>query len=389
MRVVAFLVTASLATAAAESAGFYVWQRAWTQDVATAVKAAEKDGRPLYVLAGELEPVGSAYGESVGADLCVRPASWAWKRPNVPETIWQGGRATAVLRAPANAMNDAEALTETLRREMAALKTGRVQLDIDVAERRLADYAAVLGRLREAFPAAELSATLLPVHLAHTEMADVAKPLDYYVVQVHGIDPPRHRDEAYSLMRRDVALRAIERAKALGHPFKVALPTYAYVLTFDETGSFTRLYAEGFPGVAQGMEAQVAAPDFGLLSEVLATGAEAVWFRLPVAGDRWALDMETVHALENGDIPTADVEVTAERDGGTLTVYARFRHQIPLTGAIAELPWRETALRGEFFPLNGTRADAPHGTLPRTVTVAPHACGQRFPIAFAITQNEL
>ena len=133
----------------------------------------------------------------------------------------------------------------------------------------------------------------------------------------------------------------------------------------------------------------LAAPDFGLLSEILKMGVEVVWFRLPVASDRWALDMETIRVLENREIPKAGVELKSERKDGKLIISARFRHQIALERATVNLRWRDEALRGEFFPLNGAESTAPHGTLPQRMTIKANACGQWFPVAFAITENEL
>ncbi len=371
-RKILFCLAFALAlTAAAKSNGFYVWQRVWTPEVTEAVKTARAGERALFVLAGELE------------------VSDVWARVNVPEEVWRDERVTAVLRAPANALEDAEKLRDHLQREIAALKTTRVQLDVDVPERKLADYATLLKVLREALPMIELSVTLLPAHLERNEVAAVVREVDYFVVQVHGIEAPRHREEGYALMKRDVARRAVERAKNLGKPFAVALPTYAYVLTFDNAGKFRRLYAEGFPGAPKGMAAQVAAPDLTLLAEMLDMKMDVVWFRLPVAGDRWALDMETIRLLENGEIPTPCLELTSAREEGRLLIRARFRHQIPLECARVTLRWRDAALRGEFFSLNGTTFDTPYGTLPESMEVSPHACGQWFPVAFAYTENEL
>ncbi|MCL1888113.1 MAG: DUF3142 domain-containing protein, partial [Kiritimatiellaeota bacterium] len=328
---------------------------------------------PLYVLAGELER------DTAG--------KWVWKRPDAPDDVWDD--AVAVLRAPVDAMEDTASLLGVLSLEIARLKTTRVQLDVDVPERWLAAYGKLLGGLRAVFPSLELSATLLPAHLERAETAEVVKALDGFVLQVHGIEPPRHRDENYALMKREVALRAVERARALGRPFKIALPTYAYVLVFDGAGNFSRLYAEGFPGVAKGMEARVAAPDFTLLAEMLQMGLDVIWFRLPVANDRWALDMEAVRSLENGTLPRPRVVLASAREEGRLVIQACFQNQVALEPAEVEVRWKDAALRGEFFPLNGTKVDVPHGALPERITVQAQGCGQWFTVAFALTGNDL
>jgi len=120
-----------------------------------------------------------------------------------------------------------------------------------------------------------------------------------------------------------------------------------------------------------------------------AGNAGVVWFRLPVANDRWALDMETVRLLENGETPAPCMEVASSREEERLVIRARFKHQIALERAEVKLRWRDENLRGEFFPLNETECVATHGALPEKIILMPNACGQWFPVAFAFTENEL
>ena len=189
-------------------------------------------------------------------------------------------------------------------------------------------------------------------------------------------------------MHPDTTLRALERAATLRHPFKIALPTYAYVLTFDASGKFKRLYSEGFPGAADAGETRIAAPDFTQLLSVLDAGHEIIWFRLPVASDRWTLSMDTIRFLERGILPIPSIGLTTRRDAAKLTLFATFHHQITLSDVRLPLDW--TSPRGEFFPLNGTFFEpVPHGTLPTNITIRAAACGLPTPVAFAITDSNV
>ena len=70
-------------------------------------------------------------------------------------------------------------------------------------------------------------------------------------------------------------------------------------------------------------------------------------------------------------------------------LYGAFLHHIPLDPATVPLRWRDAARTGEWMPLGGCTADAPPGRLPSAVTLAPHACGERFLAAVVLTDNSL
>jgi len=381
------ILAAACANAFGASAdGFYVWQRQWSEPVAAAVDAELKAGtHDLYMLGGELEYVRD------------RPQ---WRASQVPSDLWRHPRVTAVLRLPVRALGDPESSAAAIVARADALGVCRVQLDVDVPERRLDRYAALLKGVRRLWPpssgALRLGATFLPCHLEHDAVRRALAEIDEPVIQLHGIDAPKRRDAHWALMDRTTAFRALKAAHALDGRFKMALPSYAYVLTFHADGRFRRLYAEGLDDdfeLPPGATCELAAPDLGLLHEIFASPLRlpVIWFRLPIPGaDRWCLARETLALLEDGQCPEPHVEFSV-REGarpGTLDLFACYRHQIPLHGTAVSVVWGVSD--GEFFALNDCRVEdgAAYGRLPTRLRLAPRACGETFVVGKAITSAD-
>lgn len=377
-----------LAGADSGTNGFYVWQRHWSDRVEAAVCSELDAGtHDVYVLGGELEYEGGTA---------------RWRGVEVPERIWRHPRVTAVFRLPVQALDETEKVGAAVVARADALGVHRIQLDVDVPERLIVRYAELVEGIRQRWPmeAGELrlGATVLPCHLDRQEISRVLAAIDEPVIQLHGIDAPKKRSETWALMERTTVFRALRAARALDGRFKMALPSYAYILTFNADGSFRRLYAEGLPDdfeLPPGTVREVAAPDLDLLHEIFRSPLRlpVIWFRLPVRGvDRWCLERETLSLLERGDRPKAMVEFTVRGGGraGTVDVVARYRHQIPLAGVTAVIDWGPGGGSGEFFPMNGCRVagDVVHGRLPDSVSVAPFACGEPFVVGKAITKGD-
>ncbi len=365
--------------------GFYVWQRHWSDKVESAVCSELETGtHDVYVLGGELECEGKT----------VR-----WREVEVPERIWRHPRVMAVFRLPVQALGHAGPVAGAIVSRANAMGVCRVQLDADVPERMIARYAELVEGIRSRWPAKagelRLGATFLPCHLDLKGVRRVLAAIDEPVIQVHGIDVPKNRAAPWALMKRKTVLRALRAARTLDGRFKMALPSYAYVLTFNADGSFRRLYAEGLPDSFKpppGTTCELAAPDLDLLHDIFASPLRlpAIWFRMPVPGvDRWCLERETLSLLERGERPVPSVEFSIRSGGrvGTVDIFARYRHQIPLEGVTATVDWGADGMSGEFFPLNGCRivGRGVHGRLPDSVRIAPFACGEVFAIGKAIT----
>ena len=371
--------------------GFYVWQRDVSQDVMDAARRAVAESRELFVLAGEFDRKGGDVRHDLASD------------PRPPFDFGDGDHAlppaTAVFRVRMDALDTASDTGAAVAARAAALGARRVQLDVDAPESRLDDYAALANAVRAGLPAdSTLSLTILPCHLAHrAAVRRLLAVADYGVLQLHGIDPPTSLDEGWRLMDPATVRKALARARALGARMRIALPSYAYVLEFAPDGTFRRLYAEGFRGITAlppGSVVRAAVPDQKLLAGLLSDPdtPPAIWFRMPVSGgDRWCLDRETLDELEKGHVPAPCVAIDTESlpAGNGFRVFATFRHIIANDPAEIPLHWRDEARAGEWIAVGGCSADVPAGRLPESVTLAPHACGERFLAAVVVTDNRL
>ncbi len=354
------LLAAAAATPATE---FYLWQRRWTPDVA---RALERNDSALQIFAAELSAAGIERSEA--------PAE-LWKRQNV----------TAVFRLRVDALN-LPGFTR-LATEISRNGCSRIQIDADVPERRLAEYAALLRTLRSKLSphVEEFSVTALPCHLGRAGFAAVAAETDYYVLQLHGLNVPGRIDEPYALIDETISRTAIRRARQLGKPFRIALPAYAYRLEFDETGNFTAIAAEGAAPPAAGRRIRLAAPEPELLAALIRENPDIgrIWFRLPVGGDRLCYDRASIESFERGEIPTTRLEIKLRRVAeNALELWITPHARLQLEPLELALEWPDR--HGEFEPAPGTGTSPeklPFGILPERLTVEFPGCGAEIRVA--------
>jgi uncharacterized protein DUF3142 len=320
----------------------YVWNYAWTDAVKRAVEGAGADVRALVVLGAEVR--WGARGEA--QTRVVRVDGPALRQASVP--VGLGLRIHALEGDPGEqhaAPVLAAIAAARAQIEGAGLRVGEVQLDFDCATRRLDAYRRWLDRLRPAAAGARLTMTALPTWLTHASFAGLASAVDGYVLQVHGLDDPRG-----ALFDRGHALRAVALAGALGRPFRLALPTYAYRIAFDAAGRAAGAAAEGpAGGWGEGwQERRVAAPPAEIAALVRALTASRpasleglLWYRLPVEGDRQNWSMATLRAVQQGRAPAGRLRAEAAEEAGlwTLSLSNDGDDDVELRGA-ARVRWR-------------------------------------------------
>ncbi len=284
---------------------FYIWQRDWRNPNLRRVVESEKSAGIFYVLTGEFR--------SGKSPVIVYPNWQSLKKSKIP--------VVPVFRVYVSCMpvlgKSPEAFADKLisdflkLKKTAGIKINELQLDLDCPESKLPVYAGFLKTLRRKLPGIRLSITVLPCHLNNAAFKYVTAQVDYYVLQAHGLDIPRKLDDKVSLFNKRMAVRAIRKAMELGRPFLVALPTYAYLLTFDKkSGKFLYLNAEKTPIKKPGEIRKILAPDLTDLAAIVSyirtlpgPCKGIVWFRLPVAGDRLNCSRKTVEILQSGKIP--------------------------------------------------------------------------------------
>ena len=259
----------------------------------------------------------------------------------------------------------AEKLAGILRKEPSA----EIQIDCDVPESKLAEYAVFLEHLHRMIPGRILSVTLLPCHLRHrAELEKLFRNVSSYVLQLHALEKPGNLPAEYRLFDPDAADRAMKTAVAMQKEFKMALPAYAYRLHYAEkTGKFLRLSAENMPARKSGEVIRIAAPDWKALLEFRKRYADipVIWFRLPMPGDRLCLEMANLKRLEAGTLPLETIE-TSIRRSGTRTEIFWTNH-----GVLEEKIYTQVlgGGSGEAFFFHGVRPGKPTipGCVPETI----------------------
>ncbi|MES2691822.1 MAG: DUF3142 domain-containing protein [Verrucomicrobiota bacterium] len=327
----------------------YVWQRQFDEEVVEAVKA----------LAPQLDGV------------CVLAAEVSWKpRPELVRPA-VNYRALAALGTPvglalrindyagAFAQDDATArmLVSLLRGMLtkareAGLAVAEVQIDYDCAESKLAGYRQWLAALRTETAAAKtkLVITALPAWLKHADFTPLARGTDGFVLQVHSLERPKGPDAAFVLCDPEKAKAWAKQASATGVLFRIALPTYGYLLGFDAAGKFLGLAAEGArPTWPAGTQQRVVRADAAAMARLArelrveppkhCTGV--IWFRLPVARDRYNWHAKTFSTVLRGEMPVKRIEAAVEwpeRGLAEIVIENRGQTTEPLPAVLA-LKW--------------------------------------------------
>lgn len=277
VRVVALIVAATVACVACSSTkssqqapialrhDAYVWQRAWTGSVRSAVANAPGELSGLRVLTLEVSRDGAHTWPAVRTDALVRA-----NRP-----------ITAVVRIDGSRLPADVTLAPVVERvdtwRAAGVPVAGIEIDHDCATAALADYIAWLAAHRP--PRLRYSITALPTwaNASARTLASLAAAVDEIVLQVHAVQAPAIFDAA-------TARRWVEQFAAAvpaGATLRVALPTYKVALGAaqpDDVAAFLRtLERDPVPGV---------------------TGI--VWFRLPIAADRAAWPAPVLAAVIRG-----------------------------------------------------------------------------------------
>lgn len=341
----------------------YVWQRVWNAPVSAAVK-----GAPQWV--GGLAPLG---------------AEVTWRRDGAPEVAWPhvdfpalrlAGRSTsAVLRVGPRTPTPelATPLCGIAREVLARFRDGGVppaelQVDFDCAESQLDGYRMWLGALREAVVPVAVRPTVLPSWLDHPMFAALARESGGYVLQVHATERPRMDAPETALCEAARARAWVERAGRIGVPFRVALPTYTYVVGFAPNGKRLGIVAEGEARMwPPGTVVRAFRPDStelaglvaGWLKDRPACLTGVLWYRLPVATDTLNWRWPTLTAVAAGRAPRSELRI--EKSSGLpvdLTL-------VNVGDAEMALPVEIVAVSGE----NGVVADGVGGYRAET-----HGC---------------
>ena len=271
-------------------------------------------------------------------------------------------------------------------------KIKELQIDLDCPVSKLEHYGKFLKGLKTRLPTEViLSFTALPCHLKSDKFINVAKSADYYVVQVHGLEMPKNIKDDVSLLNLKTAEAALRSAEHTPVPFMLALPAYAYQLNFNrETGKFLFLNAEYRPPKDDSTISKIISPSFGdllrLLSEVKKNPGNCIgiiWFRLPVIGDRFNIDMRTLKEIQFGKTPrTGLIPHWEPQKNGAKILYITNRGILDIGIVKISIKWR--VIDGTYDLFNGFHATGGVGShLPETISAdAIPSPGRKIPVGW-------
>lgn len=288
----------------------YVWQRAWTQPVRDAVSQHATNFAEIAALKAEIswrtnrqpqltrvsvdyETLAKAR-RPVGIALRIGP----YAGPFTNDTI-----AGFIIDIAGRIVTEARTNGVSL---------GELQIDFDCAESKLDGYRVWVEAIQRRVAPLPVTITALPSWLDSHAFKRLAAVTTNYVLQVHSAERPKSFNAPFTLCDPRAARRAVESAGRIGVPFRVALPTYGYLLAFESNGKFISLAAEGprpnWPTNAQVRAIESDAPELAeLVRGWTASRPQAlrgvIWYRLPVATDKHNWDWPTLKAVMNGNDP--------------------------------------------------------------------------------------
>ena len=234
----------------------------------------------------------------------------------------------------------------------AEIPVASVQVDFDCPERLLANYAANIRELKTK-TGVPVTITALPAWLDADGFEALITAADGWTLQLHGTSRPK-LGSPHALFATDAALRWTRQAIRFGRPFRIALPTYAYLACFGKYGEYLGMHAEqsGFPsGTIQTMPlpadpAQIRAYLSALADARFERVTGVDWFRLPFPDDRQNWTMQGLDDVLAGRALTTDLEIIGSQRGGLYDIAVTNSGDQPLALPSVRLEWSEGRLLG-------------------------------------------
>jgi hypothetical protein len=324
----------------------YVWQRTWGPPLREALSAHAKELSGLIVLKAEVKwmkeqphvvqvPVDwqllSGLGRPIGLALRIGPFAGPFSTNDAPGSFLRELANSLLMEARSNHLSPYE-----------------LQVDFDCAESKLDGYRLWVEDIRRKIAPTPLTITTLPSWLKQSAFKALISASDGYVLQVHSLVRPTSLSAPFTLCDPTLALSAVRRASDFDVPFRVALPTYGYLLAFDSSGRFIGLSAEGprrdWPAGTSLREVRSDPVELAGLVQAWSTNRPSrtdrdnstsfkspmkgiIWYRFPVADDIFNWRWKTLSAMlaarsprqslraEPRRVESGLVEIILENDG--------------------------------------------------------------------------
>jgi len=347
----------------------YVWQRKWTPEVIHAIERASGAFGRLYVYAGDLVIDGDSVAfDAIDVDRRALAASPCGVVPVFRANsrfmhVLEPGRMSSAVTACLGAYDGFRS-----RAHGNGVHVGTLQIDFDCPSECLSAYKQWLDALRTALPDTTLSITALPTWLTSRDFAPLIQCVDFYVLQVHGVEKPASIKDNVVLCDTGKAMKYAEQAASFSRPFYVALPTYAYQAFYTSEGEFAGLLAEGDSVTPKpGAQTRSLSADPDELAPLVAAWRAhrprnmqgVVWFRLPVEGDERNWPWHVLQAVMAGEQPTTGfrAEVRSVRpDLRELWIESTGAYR-PACNLRVEIHWTNARIRA-YDSVSGFRAES-------------------------------
>jgi hypothetical protein len=321
----------------------YVWRQGWDSAAAASLAAGDLPAEvgELIVLVGEC-----------GLGHPPRPVHPPWTQ------LAATGRTVslAVRIGTGSALNGPQGLNlqegyALLRQGLASaraagLPVAQVQVDFDCPVRLLSAYAEQLRQFKQLEPGLKVTITALPSWLSAAGCAELFTAVDGFTLQVHATQRPNAKEPARLVVAAD-ALRWIAQAADYRRPFRVALPTYAYVACYARSGTLLGVRAETrelpsgtaftqlLPAENQEVAAVLAAMRAGRYPWV--RGVD--WFRLPFPGDRQNWTRAGFAQVLRGESLAARCRVELRTQGALTDLEVYNPTEQPLALPVVQVHW--------------------------------------------------
>ncbi|HEY1790573.1 MAG TPA: DUF3142 domain-containing protein [Verrucomicrobiae bacterium] len=335
------------------SQDIYLWQRDWNQAVRDAIIEHGSNFERIVTLNAEVTwqakrpeivevPVDYALlkqsGIHVGLALRVGPYPGPFLETDKTTAFLIRLAVSLVHQARANGCGPSE-----------------LQIDFDCAQSKLDGYRVWVVAIRRAIAPVPVIVTALPSWLNEPSFPKLIASADGYVLQVHSLEAPKSASAPFTLCDPAEAQRAVKRAGQWSVPFRVALPTYGYLIAFNRNGKFTGLSADGprkdWPPDYQLREVRTDPVAMAELVRFWATNHPAsmrgiIWYRLPVADDVLNLRWPTLTAMMAGRVPREHVHAAARRiERGLVEISLVNDGELDLSSRLAvEVTWTNARL---------------------------------------------
>ena len=331
----------------------YVWQRAWTPPVCEAVAEHATNFTETAVLLAEVSWK-NKIPQFVRADVDF---------PTLAKThcpvglVLRVGPFNGELSANPPAVNFLAVFAASLVAEARTnqIEPVELQIDFDCAESKLDDYRTWLAVVQQRLAPLPVTITTLPSWLDSPAFAKLAAASTNYVLQVHSLTKPADINAPFRLCDPIAAKGAVARAGEIGVPFRVALPTYTYIVAFNAAGKFIGLSAEAprsdWPDGTQLRELSADPLAMSSLVQTWNTNRPAamrgiIWYRLPVAADNLNWRWPTLGAIVAGREPRENFHAAARRvEAGLVEISLVNDGELDISSRLAvEVRWSDARL---------------------------------------------